>query len=85
MFGMCFATICQHLSAAAIYIDVGAIDFLSHLRPNLDKSLHTAIDMILDNLFHLPAYDPNANAHTAECIYNPPSALVSSGSGLLFI
>jgi len=44
----------KHSSAAQIYVDIGAVEFLSQLRPNVDPTLHHTIDSILDNLFHLP-------------------------------
>jgi len=62
----------QHSSAANIYLEVGAVEFLSQLRPNLDPGLHKVVDAILDNLFHLPTAD--TGAHAAECIYHPQVA-----------
>ena len=59
----------QHSAAAHIYLEVGAVEFLSQLRPNLDSGLHKIVDAILDNLFHLPT--ANAEVHSAECVYHP--------------
>lgn len=59
----------QHSAAAHIYLEVGAVEFLSQLRPSLDSGLQKIVDAILDNLFHLPT--ANAEVHSAECIYHP--------------
>ena len=68
----------KHSSAAQIYVDIGAVEFLSQLRPNVDSSLHHTIDSILDNLFHLPTTlaaaaaadnDGGAGGGQHECIY----------------
>jgi len=59
----------QHPSAAEIYVDIGAVDFLSQLRPNVDPSLHRVIDSILDNLFHLPTVTSADSHGQHECIY----------------
>ena len=55
----------QHTSAAQIYVDIGAVEFLSQLRRNVEPSLHGLIDSILDNLFHLPTVD----SAQRECLY----------------
>ena len=57
----------KHPSAAAIYVDIGGVEFLNQLRPNVTLTLHKLIDTTLDNLFHLPA-DQHVQ-HTGECIY----------------
>jgi len=60
----------QHSSAAEIYVDIGAVEFLSQLRPNIDPSLHRLIDSILDNLFHLPTTAVTTDDRAQhECIY----------------
>ena len=66
---MCSFFNVQHSSAAQIYVDIGAVDFLSQLRPNVDSSLHRVIDSILDNLFHLPAASVDDHVQH-ECIYH---------------
>ena len=55
----------QHPSAARIYVDVGAIEFISQLKPNVNETLHKLIDGILDNLYHIP---DGPEFHTADCI-----------------
>lgn len=53
-------------------VDIGAVDFLSELRPHLDSGMHIAIDNILENLMKLPAsscvsHSPVANSeHTSQ-------------------
>lgn len=64
-----FLTCLQHSAAAQIYLEVGAVEFLSQLRPNLDPGLHKIVDAILDNLFHLPT--ANTEVHSVECTYHP--------------
>lgn len=61
----------QHPSAAAILLDVGAVDFLTQLRTNLDPAHQNTVDAILNNLFHLPSVE--TSQHLPECIYQPCS------------
>lgn len=68
----------QHPSAAAIYVDIGAVEFLNQLRPNIEPVLHKTVDAILRNIFHLPAMEPLR--HQQECVYQPHN---SSGLALL--
>jgi len=60
----------QHASAARIYLNIGAVEFLTQLRTNADQSLHQLIDEILDQLFHLPMI--GQHRHANECIYKHP-------------
>lgn len=39
--------------------DVGAVDFLTQLSPNMEPRLRTVIDGTLDQLFHLPELLPS--------------------------
>ena len=48
-------------------LEVGASEFLSQLRPNLDSHLHELVDSVLDNLFHLPAEEHVTASN--ECVY----------------
>ena len=57
----------QHPSAARLLLEVGAVEFLSQLRPNVNGELHAQVDAILDNLFHLP--DEEHTYETNECVY----------------
>ncbi|ELU06616.1 hypothetical protein CAPTEDRAFT_220120 [Capitella teleta] len=62
----------KHQSAAQIYMDLGAIEFFSQLRSNLDQVHRPLIDAILDQLFHLPS--TAAPGHIEHCVYKqqPP-------------
>ncbi|KAK2190564.1 hypothetical protein NP493_76g05054 [Ridgeia piscesae] len=60
----------KHASAARIYLNIGAVEFLTQLRTNADQSLHQLIDEILDQLFHLPMI--GQHRHANECIYKHP-------------
>ena len=44
----------QYEVAAVGLVDVGAVDFLSQLRPHCDPSLHPTIDSILEKLLRIP-------------------------------
>uniref|UniRef100_A0AAX7VPM0 Rotatin N-terminal domain-containing protein n=1 Tax=Astatotilapia calliptera TaxID=8154 RepID=A0AAX7VPM0_ASTCA len=51
-------TLSKHPSAAQMLRDVGAVDFLTQLSPNVEPSLRAVIDGTLDQLFHLPELLP---------------------------
>ena len=36
-------------------MDIGAVEFLSQLRPHLDPGMHASVDGIIENLLQLPA------------------------------
>ncbi|KAM4704998.1 rotatin [Rhinophrynus dorsalis] len=44
----------KHGSAAQWLIEIGAVDFFSQLRPNIEPNLQAIVDSILDGLFLLP-------------------------------
>ena len=48
-------------------LDVGGLEFLAQLRPNVEKDLQSIVDGILDCLFHLPTADDEI--HAPECVY----------------
>ncbi|KAM4689397.1 rotatin [Discoglossus pictus] len=48
----------KHTSAAQWLIEIGAVDFFSQLRPNVEPNLQALVDGILDGLFHLPTEIP---------------------------
>lgn len=48
----------KHPSAAQMLRDVGAVDFLTQLSPNVEPRLRAVIDGILDQLFQLPELLP---------------------------
>ncbi|KAM3929425.1 rotatin [Leptodactylus fuscus] len=58
----------KHSVAAQWLIDMGAVDFFSQLRPNVEPNLQTIVDDILDGLFLLPTEMPcNASWQPQEC------------------
>ncbi|CAI9537440.1 unnamed protein product, partial [Staurois parvus] len=48
----------KHSLAAQWLLDMGAVDFFSQLRPNIEPNLQVFVDSILDGLFLLPAESP---------------------------
>ncbi|KAJ8376596.1 hypothetical protein SKAU_G00071760 [Synaphobranchus kaupii] len=52
-------TLAKHPTAAQMLRDVGAVEFLTQLSPNVEPQLQTVIDGIFDRLFHLPELLPN--------------------------
>ncbi|MEE6515443.1 hypothetical protein FKM82_024225 [Ascaphus truei] len=48
----------KHASAAQWLIEIGAVDFFSQLRPNVEPNLQAIVDGILDGLFLLPTEIP---------------------------
>ncbi|KAG7525395.1 rotatin isoform X1 [Solea senegalensis] len=52
-------TLSKHSSAAQMLRDVGAVDFLTQLSPNVEPRLQAVISGILDQLFHLPDIFPS--------------------------
>lgn len=49
----------KHPSAAQMLRDVGAVDFLTQLAPNVEPRLRAVIDGTLDQLFQLPDLLPS--------------------------
>ncbi|XP_038583057.1 rotatin [Micropterus salmoides] len=58
------STLSKHPSAAQMLRDVGAVDFLTQLSPNVEPRLRAIIDGTLDQLFQLPELLPS---HTMVC------------------
>uniref|UniRef100_A0A7M4EF81 Rotatin n=1 Tax=Crocodylus porosus TaxID=8502 RepID=A0A7M4EF81_CROPO len=50
----------KHPSAIQQLIGIGAVEFFSQLRPNVDSNLQAVIDGILDGLFRLPSEIPSS-------------------------
>ncbi|KFV73010.1 Rotatin, partial [Struthio camelus australis] len=50
----------KHPSAAQQMIGIGAVEFFSQLRPNVEPNLQTIIDGIVDGLFLLPSGIPSS-------------------------
>lgn len=46
--------------------DVGAVDFLTQLSPNLEPRLRAVIDGTLDQLFYLPELLPSHAIHNSH-------------------
>ncbi|XP_031137959.1 rotatin isoform X3 [Sander lucioperca] len=53
------STLSEHPSAAQMLRDVGAVDFLTQLSPNVEPRLRAVIDGTLDQLFQLPELLPS--------------------------
>ncbi|KAG7488553.1 hypothetical protein MATL_G00035790 [Megalops atlanticus] len=51
-------TLAKHPTAAQMLRDVGAVEFLTQLSPNVEPQLRAVIDGILDQLFQLPELLP---------------------------
>uniref|UniRef100_A0A8C1TWE0 Rotatin n=1 Tax=Cyprinus carpio TaxID=7962 RepID=A0A8C1TWE0_CYPCA len=56
----------KHPTGAQMLREVGAVDFLTQLSPNVDPHLRTIVDGIFDQLFHLPEL-----YNVAEIFQNP--------------
>uniref|UniRef100_A0A673AQP6 Rotatin n=1 Tax=Sphaeramia orbicularis TaxID=375764 RepID=A0A673AQP6_9TELE len=59
-------TLSKHPSAAQMLRDVGAVDFLTQLSPNVEPRLRAVIDGTLDQLFHLPELLPTPTIDQSE-------------------
>ncbi|XP_071769043.2 rotatin [Centroberyx gerrardi] len=53
------STLSKHPSAAQMLRDVGAVEFLTQLSPNVEPRMRAVIDGTLDQLFHLPELLPS--------------------------
>ncbi|XP_074549511.1 rotatin isoform X3 [Halichoeres trimaculatus] len=65
------STLSKHPSAAQMLRDVGAVDFLTQLSPNVEPRLRAVIDGTLDQLFQLPELLPS---HTTVYSYGQRAA-----------
>ncbi|KAG7248916.1 hypothetical protein CRUP_006563, partial [Coryphaenoides rupestris] len=72
------STLSQHPSAAQMLRDVGAVEFLTQLSPNVEPRLRAVIDGTLDQLFQLPeilpSYTPVPSSSTATAAHGHPAA-----------
>lgn len=66
-----FHTLSKHPTGAQMLRDVGAVEFLTQLSPNVDPHLRTSVDKIFDQLFHLPEVLPSCPPTTTT--YQPHS------------
>ncbi|XP_035475214.2 rotatin isoform X3 [Scophthalmus maximus] len=74
-------TLSKHPSAAQMLRDVGAVDFLTQLAPNVEPRLRAVISGTLDQLFQLPdllpskttvySHGPHSTAPTAPTVVPP--------------
>lgn len=55
------------MSGAEGLLSIGAIEFLSHLRQDVDPELHRGIDSLIHQLLSLPQDD--AVDHNQQCLY----------------
>ncbi|XP_062376734.1 rotatin isoform X2 [Sardina pilchardus] len=56
----------KHSTAAHMLVDVGAVEFLTQLSPNVEKELQAIIDSIIDQLFQLPTIPRVSSALTSD-------------------
>lgn len=55
------------MSGAEGLLSIGAIEFLSHLRQDVDPELHRCVDSVMHQLLSLPQDD--AVDHNQQCLY----------------
>ncbi|XP_051970542.1 rotatin isoform X1 [Xyrauchen texanus] len=66
------STLSRHPTGAQMLQDVGAVEFLTQLSPNVDPRLRTVVDGIFDQLFHLPEVLPSCPPTTSYQSYSVP-------------
>lgn len=67
----------KHPSAAQMLRDIGAVDFLSQLSPNVEPRLRTVISGTLDQLFQLPDLLPTKTIVYTHGLHNTPTGVAS--------
>ncbi|XP_064006375.1 rotatin [Pogoniulus pusillus] len=71
----------KHPPAAQRMVEIGAVEFFSQLRPNVDPNLQAIIDGIVDGLFYLPSGLPSdslpAGYHTQPSAVLPQEELLT--------
>ncbi|KAJ7384921.1 hypothetical protein OS493_018608 [Desmophyllum pertusum] len=60
-------TLSKPVSGAEGLLSIGAIEFLSHLRQDVDPELHQSVDNVIHQLLSLPQDD--AVDHDQQCLY----------------
>lgn len=55
------------MSGAEGLLSIGAIEFLSHLRQDVDPELHQSVDNVIHQLLSLPQDD--TVDHNQQCLY----------------
>ncbi|XP_039982476.1 rotatin isoform X2 [Xiphias gladius] len=68
-------TLSKHPSAAQMLRDIGAVDFLSQLSPNVEPRLRTVISGTLDQLFQLPDLLPTKTIVYTHGLHNTPTVV----------
>ncbi|XP_010219967.1 PREDICTED: rotatin-like, partial [Tinamus guttatus] len=68
----------KHPSAAQQMIGIGAVEFFSQLRPNVEPNLQAIIDGIVDGLFLLPSGIPSS--YLSACNQTQPQPLVDQSA-----
>ncbi|KFU88119.1 Rotatin, partial [Chaetura pelagica] len=63
----------KHPPAAQKLIGIGAVEFFSQLRPNVDPNLQAVIDGIVDGLFFLPSGLPSSSSSVCYQTLSQPS------------
>uniref|UniRef100_A0A8C8B710 Rotatin n=1 Tax=Otus sunia TaxID=257818 RepID=A0A8C8B710_9STRI len=63
----------KHPPAAQKMIEIGAVEFFSQLRPNVDPNLQAIIDGIVDGLFFLPSGLPSSSMSVCYQTRSQPS------------
>ncbi|XP_029955033.1 rotatin isoform X2 [Salarias fasciatus] len=71
-------TLSKHPSAAQMLRDIGAVDFLIQLSPNVEPRLRAVIDATLDQLFQLPELLPSQRVVYS---HGPPSTTPTAPEG----
>ena len=65
----------QPVSGAEGLLSVGAIEFLSHLRQDVDPELYQSVDNVIHQLLSLPQKD--ATGHDELCLYKEQNLVES--------
>ncbi|CAL1538592.1 unnamed protein product [Lymnaea stagnalis] len=71
----------QHSAGAQLLQDMGAIEFLSQLRCDIEPCHRPIIDQILESIMLLP--DTGTEQHAPECIYHRPTDSAVWGASTL--
>ncbi|XP_072014285.1 rotatin-like [Amphiura filiformis] len=66
-------------SSAQIFVELGAVRFLSQLRPDCSDSLHPLIDDIIETLLSLPSQEDGILHHKKECVYQTHQQQILAG------
>uniref|UniRef100_A0A672T4D7 Rotatin n=1 Tax=Sinocyclocheilus grahami TaxID=75366 RepID=A0A672T4D7_SINGR len=69
-------TLSKHPSGAQMLREVGAVEFLTQLSPNVNPRLRTIVDGIFDQLFHLPEALPSCPPTTSYEPHSVPSTFI---------